>query len=250
MFARSLEADMTIKPAKMADHINKLCFEWEKANLVMGSNNTQVFSKGNNINLVSWCNNGFTLKNNDFSSISEYLTLLECSQYTMVLFDGSLFQISYSISRDNIVGHRLCWYPAPFDIGDEYEIGNIIHRAHDILTQGCSTLMEHITNPELPTYPIKINGVFSRSPIRIDYYEMPQDKKDAHPDVHLHISNENCRIPVKGPLSIKDFMSFIVGNFYPELPLNGSLVNDQPTWGSTELLTQKNKQRYHLNILQ
>lgn len=239
---------MSIRPDAMANHINKLCFEWEKAGLVLSSNSTVVKQNGEGRSLVTWKEEGGALKNNDFSTLSEYLMLLKYSQYTMVLYDGSILQISYKIKRNEIIGHRLCWFPSPLEIDEGQNVEDIIYKIHESLSSNSSLLEEYLTSPEFNS-EINLNKFYHRSPIRFDYDIMPDERKDKHPDVHLHISIEDCRIPVKGPLCLRRFMAFIVENFYPHLPLEGSLVNDLPSWFSNDMLTDHHRSKFHLHSL-
>ncbi|MFW5394075.1 DUF2290 domain-containing protein, partial [Yersinia sp. 2544 StPb PI] len=182
---------MFVRPDAMVNHLNKLCFEWDKAGLSLGSNRSCIRQMGGGASLITWDSENIVLKDNEFSSLAEYITLLSSSQYTFVLFDGSLIQISYTINRNEIVGHRLCWYPSPIDIKGVNEIDDIILKLQDILRENCELLEEHLTSPEI-IYPVNLKGIYNRSPLRFDYSIMPDNKKDEHPDVHLHISNENC----------------------------------------------------------
>ncbi|MCH7336185.1 DUF2290 domain-containing protein [Acinetobacter sp. NIPH 2699] len=238
----------SIRPDAMAAHINKLCYEWEKAGLALASNNTVVKQNGEGRSLITWKEEGAALKQNEFSTLSEYLTLLKCSQYTMVLYDGSILQISYKIKRNEIIGHRLGWFPSPINLVNVQDIDEIVFKIHESLNTNSSLLEEYLTDPE-PSYPINLDSFYQRSSIRFDYDMMPSDRKDKHPDVHLHISIEDCRIPVKGPLCLRKFMAFIVENFYPHLPLEGSLVNDLPSWFSQDMLTQYHRNKFHLFAL-
>ncbi|EAA9319090.1 DUF2290 domain-containing protein [Salmonella enterica] len=237
---------MIIRPEVMVGHLNKLCFEWDKAGLTLGSNRSCVRQmKGGKV-LISWDSENIVFKDNEFSSLAEYITLLSCSQYTLVLFDGSLLQLSYTLDRNEVIGHRLCWYPSPIDVSGIEDIDDIIMRLQTLLVESCDVLEEHITNPNA-SYPINLKGIFNRSPLRFDFSVMPDEQKDAHPDVHLHISHEDCRIPVKTPLCIRMFMRFIVENFYSNIPVEGVLVNGLPTWDNNEMLTQHHKGKIHFN---
>lgn len=235
-----------IRPAEMVGILNKLCFEWDKAGLSLASNSSCVRHIKGGKNLISWDSESIVLKDNEFSTLEEYITLLSCSQYTLVLFDGSLLQISYTLHRNEIVGHRLCWYPSPIDVTGVREVDEIILRLQSILTDNCDVLEDHFTKPDA-SYPIGLKGIYNRSPLRFDFSVMPEDKKDAHPDVHLHISNENCRIPVKTPLCVKMFMKFIVENFYSNIPTEGVLVDGLPSWVNNDMLTQHHKGKIHFS---
>jgi len=64
-----------------------------------------------------------------FGSIDEYLWYLERRFFVVVLFDGSLLQITYRFERLVVKYHRLCFYPCPVtldnDIVSERLSGNI-----------------------------------------------------------------------------------------------------------------------------
>lgn len=241
---------MAITPSSMVDSLNKFCLVWDKAGLTLASNRSNIYKLGNNLSRVSWdSNQQIVLKDNEFSSLSEYLTLLSSSQYTLVLTDGSLIQISYTFRRNEIVGHRLCWYPSPIDISGVTEVDEIIDKTQLILKEGGDALEEHITSPDEPKYPVNVKGLYNKSPLRFDFSIMSDGEKDAHPDVHLHISVENCRIPVKTPLCIRMFMKFILENFYSELPTTGALINNIPSWENNDMLTPYHKKKFHFNYI-
>lgn len=239
---------MAIRPETMMQHLNKLCFEWDKAGLSLDSNSSCIRQAGEGKLLVSWNSDNIVLKENEFSSLSEYLTLLLGSHYTLVLFDGSIIQISYTIHRNEIVGHRLCWYPSPIELADINEIDDIVYKIQLILKEGSDALEDFITAPN-KSPSVNIKGIYGKSPIRFDYCIVPDYQKDAHPDVHLHISSEECRIPVKTPLCIRMFMKFLVENFYSHIPLEGVLVNGLPSWENNDMLTQHHKNKMHFNYL-
>ncbi|MGR5309560.1 DUF2290 domain-containing protein [Photobacterium damselae] len=177
---------------------------------------------------VSWGNDGYILKDEEFSSISEYCSLVENRQYSMLLNDGSLFQISYSLDRSKIVKHRLCWYPCPIQVDaadlDGSDITDII--------------LEKMSKGDIESFR-------SRSPLRFDY--APKQSKENHPTVHMHMSEESCRIPVKSPLCLKEFVTFIVTNFYDCLVQDTSLYQELRTWDGIDTLTQGQKERLHIN---
>ncbi|HCI2900986.1 TPA: DUF2290 domain-containing protein, partial [Pseudomonas aeruginosa] len=106
--------------------INQLIFEWQKCGLVLDSRNHQAYQRANGVVEVTWGNDGYILKDNEFASLDEYCSLLESRQYSMLLTDGAMLQFSYKITRRDITGHRLCWYPSPFDLDESIDIYNIV----------------------------------------------------------------------------------------------------------------------------
>lgn len=215
-------------PEQLITSINQLIFDWQKCGLALDSRNHQAYQRANGIIEVTWGNDGFVLKDNTFASLEEYCSLIESRQYSMLLVDGSMIQLSYKLDRRNIVGHRLCWYPSPIELDEDIDYYSIVDYVLDRMSSGEMHLFK------------------SRSPLRFDF--APEQAKEEHPITHLHLGHEDCRIPVKCSLSIKTFMSFIVENFYPEIKQNKALYSTCAHWFSGDLLTEGQRLRHHLNI--
>ena len=220
---------LRITPDKLIQNINDLVFEWQKCGLVYDSRNHKGYSKSENVTEITWGNDGFILKDQEFSTISEYCALIENKQYSMLLTDGSFFQISYSLKRNKIVKHRLCWYPSPIKISTE-----------DLQDSDISDLVLDKMGS------LDLNEFKNRSPIRFDY--APAQKSEEHAEVHLHINEESCRIPVKSPLCLRKFIYFIINNFYEDIKEFESLYKKANTWDVKDTLTNGQKSGLHLNI--
>lgn len=132
-----------------------------------------------------------------FATVAEYRDFMDAQTYSAVLYDGAIVQISYDFSGNDLVGHRLCYYPCPFDMDPEL-----------IRTEPLSDLIDvYRENNETTTN--------LRSPCRFDYDE--QNNGTDHPTVHMHMIRANCRWAVSGPLSMGHFIRFIFQHFYPEI---------------------------------
>jgi hypothetical protein len=83
-----------------------------------------------------------------------------------------------------------------------------------------------------------------RAPVRFDYD--PNSATLVHPAAHLTFNHHECRMPVKGPLSLGHFVDFIFRNFYPEQWQAHALLREQPKddWGLT--LTPKQECTPHV----
>ncbi len=209
--------------------INNLIFEWQKCGLVLDSRNHQAYQRANGVVEVTWGNDGYILKDNEFASLDEYCSLLESRQYSMLLTDGSMLPISYKLTRREIIGHRLCWYPSPLAWAETIAIENIV-----------AFVLERMSTGD--------TGFFrGRGPIRFDF--APEQAKEDHPVTHLHLGHEECRIPVKSSLSLRSFMGFVVENFYPGVRDNASLHSKCAHWFSGDFLTDSQRTRHHLNII-
>lgn len=221
---------MPIQPEDLISAINQLIFEWQKSGFIIDSRNHQAYQKSNGLVEVTWGNDGYVLKENDFSTLSEYCSLIENRQYSMLLVDGSFFQISYGLRKREVVRHRLCWYPSPIKFADDLmDSGGIIDAVLDKMAKGDTSFFQ------------------SRSPLRFDF--SPDDASDLHPEVHLHIGHEDCRIPVKSALSLRAFMMFVVENFYVDISTSSRLHREALNWFCGDKLTHNQRQRIHFNCL-
>lgn len=220
---------MDIQASHLVEAINDLIFRWQKRGLVYDSRTHSVFRKAGGMKEITWGNDAFVLKDEKFSSYSEYCNLVERKQYSMLLNDGSFFQISYTLNRTKIIKHRLCWYPCPIDIDtsdlNENDISDII--------------LDKMQSVDL-------SSLRCRSPLRFDY--APDQAKIGHSSVHLHLSEENCRIPVRTPLCLRQFMTFIVTHFFELLIADKSLYESVETWEGLDTLSQLEKESLHINI--
>lgn len=222
---------MNISADKIAKGINDFIFELNKAGLILDSRFHQQFTKSQNSIDVTWGNDGYVLKDNNFASIDEYLNLLEARQYSILLPEGDFFQISFSVQRNKIVKHRLCWYPCPIKVTSE-EVGSL-----GVL----DAVLDKIENADFIDF-------LSKSPVRFDFD--PNSKSIDHPEVHMHLSMEDCRIPVKTPLCLRKFLHFIFKNFYADVKEITPLIEEAITWPGKDLLDNQHKELMHINIFQ
>ena len=102
-----------------------------------------------------------------FATLQNYRSLLELQAYTVILFDGAILQISYDFYGDTLKGHRLCYYPCPFEINPVELAAEPILDVFDLYQES------------------GMDKLVLRSPIRFDYD--PRNAADGHPAVHVHI---------------------------------------------------------------
>lgn len=220
---------MKISPGKLVSGINDFIFEWKKLGIVSDSRLHSSFKKSGSLIEVSWANDGYVLKDEQFASLSEYINLVENRQYSLLMDRGDMFQISFTLNRDQLVKHRLCWYPCPIRLSrDEIENSNVV-----------DAIVERMNNAEVKDF-------YSKSPIRFDFD--PKGATEKHPVSHLHLISEDCRIPVKTPLCLRKFMDFVTSNFYTDLEEICKLNNSTITWNRIDSLTAGQKKKLHLNI--
>lgn len=149
------------------------------------------FEKDGNIGIPGKPDLSISLKNIPY--VDTYNSLNKTKSYNLKMIDGALIQMTYSFDQNDLLKHRLAFFPSPtlneFQNNSEvYELDEIYA---DILERNVVTV-----------------------PIRFDYD--PQNFViREHPKSHLTIGQyKNCRIPISAPLSPNIFMDFILRNFY------------------------------------
>ncbi len=138
-------------------------------------------------------------------TVSEYWSILRDSEFTCVLADGGVIQISYALRGQVLEKHRFVWIPAPVAVNVE-----------DARSQDIAELVEeglYGAGVKLSEDDDDAEDLRLVTPVRFDYDRLAQ--KDGHPACHLTINRHCCRIPVFGPLSLGHFIRFVFRHFYP-----------------------------------
>jgi hypothetical protein len=149
----------------------------------------------------------------DFSrlSVQNYIDWASQSDYTALLLDGSLLQMTYKMAGSVVVGHRLCYVPSPVIESEIVAKADPFNQwlGYDFAALALERLLEAPESAAL------------RSMIRFDYD--PLNAKPGHPASHFTINSVDCRIPCIAPVSPAQFVGFIFDNFYPKLRSDLSL---------------------------
>ena len=133
------------------------------------------------------------LRNQPYRDIYDELNRHDA--YSIKMLDGALVQMSYCFSGENLIKHRLAFFPSPHleDFQNEPEIYEDDEIFADILAKNIVPF-----------------------PLRFDFDSDDELFQELdHPRSHLTLGQfKNCRIPVTAPLSPFQFVSFILRNFY------------------------------------
>jgi hypothetical protein len=129
-------------------------------------------------------------------TVEQYMHWIVNGIYSAILFDASVLQISYGISRDTVTSHRLSYVPCPFMIDT-------------------TLLDEGMPVADAVSLYDRLSDVALRSPIRFDYDL--KAAKERHPAAHLTINSADCRIACVAPMHILRFVDFIFRHFYASL---------------------------------
>ncbi|GAA2845604.1 hypothetical protein Acy02nite_47130 [Actinoplanes cyaneus] len=130
------------------------------------------------------------------ATIDDYRRWVTDGQYTCVLFDGSLLQISYEISERRVCYHRLAYIPCPWDFDQS------------LLTEGLP--LDEIIDMYRST-----DAISMRSPVRFDFD--PRAGRIGHPIAHLTFNSVDCRIACVAPVHVHRFVAFVFQHFYAAL---------------------------------
>ncbi|MDB5823094.1 MAG: hypothetical protein JWR21_1798 [Herminiimonas sp.] len=154
----------------------------------------------------------------EHSSIEQYVEVLQRRDFSFCLFDGGLIQVDYTVEDDEVVAHRLCYIPCPF----EYEP-----------SQWLGIPLADIPSMMSVDEFIKLTRL--SSPIRFDFDSEFSDEKHAHS--HLTLNKQTCRIPAYGPISLGHFLRFILRYFYePQFDAGNWLADVRPKLYTRTLL--------------
>ena len=69
--------------------------------------------------MVSWHplgRDGAFIESFEHPTIDQYLTWLASGDYSALLYDGSLIQLSYEVEDGEVSRHRLSYVPCPYDL--------------------------------------------------------------------------------------------------------------------------------------
>lgn len=180
---RSLRTNIQTLTEKISEH--RICFD-SNVPIISGNGNWQYsITVPNETNVF--------LKNN-LSYREIYDSMVASRFFNLKMIDGALINLQYLFENEDIIKHRLSFYPSPYLI--EYQNNSELYLRDD-------TDEEYLQANEQ-------NVVF---PIRFDY-----DIKTLgsnHPISHLTLGRyKDCRIPVSAALTPFHFLSFVIENFY------------------------------------
>jgi hypothetical protein len=166
------------------------------------------------------------------ASFSDYLRNLRHRQFSAVLNDGSLIQLSCTFDRSDIIAHRFGYLPCPISF-DLAELNNDCDEFTEL-----EDFLLLLSDEEL-TDRLKIRPV-----LRFEYD--PKHLDDNHPASHLHIGKSHCRIPVSAPVSFGHFVRFLFRNFYPTIFQSTNLWGDGPPNPLTRTLVREEHREMHV----
>lgn len=146
------------------------------------------------------------------ATVSEYLSWVRSGQYSAVMVDGSLLQLTYDFDGHEVQGHRLAYVPCPVAAPRELLLESPI----------CDSVEAYLEGG--------VDAIKLRSPMRFDY-----DSRAAgpgHPASHFTFNAPACRIACVSPVHPGRFFAFVYRQFYPDL------ASRHPVWFEQAAQTQ------------
>jgi len=186
---------------------------WEEAWL-SDATEPVVRSAGKGELMVTW-DTSIPIMQVDVEPLATYRNFLEKRQYTMLLADYALVQISGQFSGNELVKQRMVYLPCPYPtLVDEIETAG---RAMPLLDA-----LEDLDPAEVTEH------VHLVSPLRFDFD--PKEEAEDHHASHLTVNSARCRVPVNGRLPLRRFVELLVRQYYPNraafLEILGKVVGD------------------------
>ena len=163
----------------------------------------------------------------EFATVTEYYNWLKNGAYSAVLFDGAILQLSYDFEGEELISHRLGFYPCPFEVDKELLRSGPILDIIELYWGGSET------------------EIRLRSPLRFDYQRKAQ--KFGHPAAHLTLLWEHCRWAVIAPLSPGHFIRFIFRHFYPHLWGAHGFLRNWPQELGNRTITKEEESILHIS---
>ena len=161
------------------------------------------------------------------ATIAEYREWVHYQGYSALLYDGSIVQISYEFDYRRLVGHRLLYFPCPFDFDQ------------DLLdTAGLFEVMQVYIGGEAELVKL-------RTPVRFDYDSSAESER--HPESHMTFQWSHCRIPVFSPLSPGHFIRFLFKNFYPTIWQDNDFIRQWPRYSVSPTISLEDSRELHFN---
>jgi len=182
----------------------KILKQINKINQLLIDSSIQVdFNNSSDTNsVITWGGQGnISLLLKDMSYKESYDYILKERQFNFKLFDGALIQMMYKYKRNDILEHRLAYYPNP----------NV-----EIYQENIEDFEENYYGNKLFADIYEKNSIIV--PIRFDY-DVDERKYIEHHHSYSHLTLGNyksCRIPVSRAISPMKFILFILRSFYFE----------------------------------
>jgi len=217
-------------PQELRKEMDKFVVELSRTGLAIQSNTTVVEQLRGRRVLITWSNSqALDTDMREYASWLEYVALVRGRQYTALLSDFSLLQMSYWLERGRIVKHRLGYFPCPLLVDPD-----------EVEEWGLLDWLELLRGEDLR------ERLRQDAPLRFDFD--PAASGEGHSASHLHVSRQCCRIPVYAPLSPGRFIHFIFSHFYPNDWSRSGFLRSWPCRQAPRTISPAERRELHLSV--
>lgn len=136
----------------------------------------------------------------DGLTYQEFVRLISEERYSAILYDYSLLTLEWEVKQGHITRHRYMYIPCPVKQEVMKEMPAEIGIA-DYLTQLDQTSLA--------------GNFLSHGYVRFDYTTDLVTSDIHHPLAHMTVISSDCRLALRAPISVAEFITFVFDNFYP-----------------------------------
>lgn len=186
---------MVVTPKSIKEDIDGLISELIGKGVCDDSNFSAIRTSGSKADVTFSGSEHVSIALGDIEYAEIYRELADKRSYNMRLVDGALLQMMYRVEGDELLQHRLAFYPSP----------SLLPFQDDPDAYMRDELFIEIVQRRIVPFPMRFD-FDAREGVYIDV---------AHPKSHLTLGDvKGCRIPVSAPLTPRWFVEFILRNFY------------------------------------
>ncbi|MGC8732607.1 MAG: DUF2290 domain-containing protein [Halothiobacillaceae bacterium] len=186
---------MALTPKSIKEDIDGLISELIGKGVCDDSNFSAIRSSGSKVDVTFSGSEHVSIALGDIEYTEIYRELADKRSYNMRLVDGALLQMMYRVEGDELLQHRLAFYPSP----------SLLPFQDDPDAYMRDELFIEIVQRRIVPFPLRFD-FDAREDVYIDV---------AHPKSHLTLGDvKGCRIPVSAPLTPRWFVEFVLRNFY------------------------------------
>lgn len=186
---------MAVTPKSIKEDIDGLISELIGKGVCDDSNFSAIRTFGSKADVTFSGSEHVSIALGDIEYAGIYRELADKRSYNMRLVDGALLQMMYRVEGDELLQHRLAFYPSP----------SLLPFQDDPDAYMRDELFIEIVQRRIVPFPLRFD-FDAREGVYIDV---------AHPKSHLTLGDvKGCRIPVSAPLTPRWFVEFVLRNFY------------------------------------
>ncbi|MCW5729367.1 MAG: DUF2290 domain-containing protein [Alphaproteobacteria bacterium] len=186
---------MALTPRSIKEDIDGLISKLICIGVCDDSNFSAIRSSGKRADVTFSGSEHVSIALGDIEYAEIYRELADKRSYNMKLIDGALLQMMYRVESDQLLQHRLAFYPSP----------SLLPFQDDPDAYLRDELFLDIVRRRIVPFPLRFD-FNAQEGLHIDI---------THPKSHLTLGDvKGCRIPVSAPLTPRWFVEFILRNFY------------------------------------